>query len=988
MTLLSMTVFFVAIGAMVCSYGVTSLVLRWAGRVHLQDVPNERSMHTRVTPRGGGIGIVLITLTGLGISYPFEGGWTPVVFTGFFVGALITAAISLWDDTKPLSPKLRLAIQILVAAGTVWSSGFATSLHLSALPGWNLTLPAAIVGVLWMVGFTNAYNFMDGIDGIAGLQGVVAGLGWALIGWHTGLPQLTFVGVLLGSASLGFLGQNWHPARIFMGDVGSTFLGFSFAALALIAGAKNPWLFVGGVLLVFPFVFDSSFTFLRRLIGGEDVFQSHRKHIYQRMVTAGLSHDVVASLFGLLSALGAVVALILATRGSAATTLLLVQPVACICLFVTVAGNIGSLHTMALDKTRISRHALSRWLGRLEKIDHINRVGTWTIQAMAFAVSGFLAFLLRFDLSIPRFYFKHMWLSILIWVLVKSLAFRLHGLDRGWWRYVSIHDLLRLTGSNITAALCSMVFIAAMALPGYPRSVYLIDFLLTLLGTIGIRLSVRIAADLLAAARADPVKRVLIYGAGRAGTTLAREIRANSRMNYQMVGFVDDDQDKRGLMVHGARILGTGDDLVALAQQHQLDEILISLSNVSRPEMSRILESCQRAGLRCRTIPPLDEVIENRNLTSQIRDVDVEDLLGRSPVQLDEIEISHKLKGKVVMVTGAAGSIGSELCRQIARYDPQLIVGFEISETALFFLAREMQAKFPDVPFVPCIGSIQNRRRLNQVFTQHRPAIVYHAAAYKHVPLMEDHVTEAIENNIFGTYQVAAAAAEHGTTDFVMISSDKAVRPVNVMGATKRAAELVIGSMHSNRVKYVSVRFGNVLGSNGSVVPLFKEQIANGGPVTVTDPDMERYFMTIPEASQLVLQASTMGQGDEIFVLDMGLPVKIIDLARNLIRLSGFQPDHDIKIKVTGARPGEKLREELQALEENTVPTRHPKIKIFRRSPVAADWMTDHLNQLEHLCLDRNSPALVDRLKQIVPEYRPEDAAGESTSFKRAAGVY
>jgi FlaA1/EpsC-like NDP-sugar epimerase len=364
-------------------------------------------------------------------------------------------------------------------------------------------------------------------------------------------------------------------------------------------------------------------------------------------------------------------------------------------------------------------------------------------------------------------------------------------------------------------------------------------------------------------------------------------------------------------------------------------------------------------------------MIEENGLARQIREVAVEDLLGRSATLLDDDQISAKLIGNTVLVTGAAGSIGSELCRQIARFNPCAIVGFEIAETALFHLEREMRQSFSSVRFYPEIGSIQNKQRLAEVLEQYRPSILYHAAAYKHVPMMEAHVFEAIENNVFGSYNVAMAAAEHGVEDFVMISSDKAVRPTNIMGATKRVAELLLLALQNGRTKYVAVRFGNVLGSNGSVIPIFKHQIAAGGPVTVTHPEMRRYFMTIPEASQLVLQASTMGNGGEIFVLDMGTPVKIVDLARNLILLSGLRPDEDITIEFTGVRPGEKLYEELNSMEEETLPTPHEKIKIFAGNGVPPAGMESYLEALRDICARRDVPSLVLTLKDLIPDYNP-----------------
>ena len=425
------------------------------------------------------------------------------------------------------------------------------------------------------------------------------------------------------------------------------------------------------------------------------------------------------------------------------------------------------------------------------------------------------------------------------------------------------------------------------------------------------------------------------------------------------------------MRILGVPVLGGGDQVDALVTKYNIDTILIAIPSATGAQMTRILERCHAAGVECKTIPGLGEVIEERGLVGQIREVAVEDLLGRNPVRLEEDEIRGTLEGKVVLVTGAAGSIGSELCRQIARFHPAGIVGFEIAESPLFEIDREMRQAFPAIPFYPEIGSIQNRTRLDEVLRRYSPSIVYHAAAYKHVPMMEAHVFEAIENNVFGTYNVAMAAAEHGVEDFVMISSDKAVRPTNVMGATKRVAELLLLALQNGRTRYVAVRFGNVLGSNGSVIPIFKKQIAAGGPVTVTHPEMRRYFMTIPEASQLVLQASTMGHGGEIFVLDMGAPVKIVDLARNLILLSGLRPDEDIKIEFTGIRPGEKLYEELNSMEEDTLPTPYEKIKIFTGNGLPSAGMEPYLEALRHICERRDVSGLVLTLKDLIPDYNP-----------------
>ena len=424
-------------------------------------------------------------------------------------------------------------------------------------------------------------------------------------------------------------------------------------------------------------------------------------------------------------------------------------------------------------------------------------------------------------------------------------------------------------------------------------------------------------------------------------------------------------------MIHRAKVLGKGAALASIVKAHGIELVLIAMPSATGAQMAGVLEYCQAAGVRYRTIPGLAEVIESSGLATQIRDVSVEDLLGRNPVHLEETAIREKLEQQVVMVTGAAGSIGSELCRQIARFRPRAIVGFEIAETALFHLEGEMRRAFPDVAFYPEIGSIQNPRRLSDVLGRHAPSILYHAAAYKHVPMMEDHLFEAVENNVIGTWNVADAAAQFGVFDFVMISSDKAVRPANIMGLTKRVAELVIHSLQNGGPRYVAVRFGNVLGSNGSVIPLFKSQIARGGPVTVTHPEMRRYFMTILEASQLVLQASSMGAGGELFILDMGQPVRILDLARNLILLSGLRPDQDIRIEFSGTRPGEKLYEELSMLEEETLPTCHEKIKIYSGNGLPTDSMTDHLEIIRRYCDNRDARNLLLYLKELVPDYNP-----------------
>jgi FlaA1/EpsC-like NDP-sugar epimerase len=434
---------------------------------------------------------------------------------------------------------------------------------------------------------------------------------------------------------------------------------------------------------------------------------------------------------------------------------------------------------------------------------------------------------------------------------------------------------------------------------------------------------------------------------------------------------LDDDPAKIGASIHGIKVLGSGADLSAVARQHRVQTVLVAIPSATGQQMTEILQQCHRAGVAFKTIPSLSKILENVSLTAQIRNVAVEDLLGRSPVVLEHERIRERIAGRVVLVTGAAGSIGSEMCRQIARYGPAAIVGFEVSETGLFHLEHEMRQSFPDIPFHAEIGSIQNLRRVEEVICQYSPAMIFHAAAYKHVPMMEAHLFEAVENNVFGTYNVASAAVRFGVGEFVLISSDKAVRPTNIMGATKRLSEFIILSFADSGTRFVAVRFGNVLGSNGSVVPMFKQQILAGGPVTVTHRDMQRFFMTIPEASQLVLQASAMGRGGEVFVLDMGDPVRIVDLARNLILLSGLRPDEDIRIEFTGVRPGEKLFEELSHFEEGTVATQHEKVRVFTAQSIDLPDVGACLSTLRESCAARDVGSLILALKTAIPDYSP-----------------
>lgn len=600
----------------------------------------------------------------------------------------------------------------------------------------------------------------------------------------------------------------------------------------------------------------------------------------------------------------------------------------------------------------------------------LRRFAIWLVQVAVFYVSIRTAALLRFDFKVPPSILKSILLAIPIWIVIKMLTFAALRLLRGWWAYLSVVDVAWLAVGSAIAPLLCLAGLAGLHYAPVPRSIYIIDAMISFLLTSGVRVGVRLLAEWkLTSGPAIAKTDILIYGAGEAGLVLMREIRRNPALPYRVRGFVDDQPSKKGLRISGIPVLGGGAQIGDYATRYGIEMVLIAIPSASGAQMTAILENCRDAGVACKTVPGLAEIISGNALAGQIRDVAVEDLLGRSPVELAEEQIREGIEGKIILVTGAGGSIGSELCRQIARFSPAGIVGFEAGETALFEIDREMRELFPGVPFYPEIGNVQNSSRLDEVFSWHRPHAVFHAAAYKHVPLMETHIFEAVENNIFGTYNTATAAIRAGVESFVLISTDKAVCPTNVMGATKRVCEQLLLSLES-QVKFAAVRFGNVLGSNGSVIPIFKKQIANGGPVTVTHPEMRRFFMTIPEACQLVLQAATIAEGGQICVLDMGEPVKIVDLARNLILLSGLTPGRDIEIEFTGTRPGEKLNEELTSDLECTWPSSHEKIRIYghlHRGQDPSRW----LKSLREICRTRDSGRLVLALREMVDDYNP-----------------
>ena len=591
---------------------------------------------------------------------------------------------------------------------------------------------------------------------------------------------------------------------------------------------------------------------------------------------------------------------------------------------------------------------------------------------IAAAFAWWFAYLLRFNFDLPVSFQEEFWRT-LIWVVpLQVLVFWGFGLYRGIWRYASVADLRRILFAVIAASALIPLMLGLFRVQAIvPRSVLVIDPLLLLLVMGGSRLLYRLWKENLLYGdfhlRGDPV---LVLGAGSAGIGLSKELARSAA--WHQVGFLDDDIHRQGCSINGIKVLGKLDSLPHWVQRYDVSQVIIAMPSSSHQVRKRVVDLASSCGVKTLTVPSFDDLLSGRVAISELRGVELDDLLGRDPVQLDDAGLHELLTGKCVLVTGAGGSIGSELCRQIANFSPQTLLLFEASEFALYNMEQELTRTYPQLKIICLAGDVRDEARVEQVFDEFKPAVVFHAAAYKHVPMMEQqNAWQAVRNNVFGTWCVASTAQRHGAVKFVLISTDKAVNPTNVMGTTKRLAEMVCqGLQQENGIRFVMVRFGNVLGSTGSVIPKFREQIAKGGPVTVTHPDITRYFMSIPEAAQLVLQAGLMGEGGKIFVLDMGEPVKIVDLARDLIRLSGLK-EEDIKIEFSGLRPGEKLYEELLADSEHTLVTPHPKLRIAQARNVDSVWVNELLEWIGTTKYVWDEHTVKQRLKQLVPEYIP-----------------
>lgn len=611
------------------------------------------------------------------------------------------------------------------------------------------------------------------------------------------------------------------------------------------------------------------------------------------------------------------------------------------------------------------------------------------LDILLIAGAHFLAYLVRFDWHISWAMPKIIG-TIPFLLLAKIPIFYMFGLYRGMWRYTSTADLI-----NITKAVCVSSGVIIMSVlflnrfTGFSRSVFFMDGIFTFLflcmhrGIIRYFFQSRELMSWFGQDEARPVKvRLLLIGAGAAAEKVIREIRDNVNVPYEVVGLVDDNYRKHGLKIHGIPVLGGVDNLQECIVRTRAEELLIAVASASAEQMQRIVDLCRKSKTTFKVLPSMGEIIRGKLSVTSSREISYKDLLGRPSVHLDQQEIGRYLTGKTVLVTGAGGSIGSELCRQIIRFEPKKIILLDAGEENLYKIQMELHHDRRFLDYVPVLCKIQNKALLDAIFTEYAPTVVFHAAAYKHVPLVEANPWEAVFNNVFVTKNLIEATIAHKVERFVLVSTDKAVRPTNVMGATKRVTELLMLAYCNDQVAdrsakqhttaFMAVRFGNVLGSSGSVIPLFKHQIEKGGPVTVTDPEMTRYFMSIEEAAQLILQAGAMGGGGEIFILKMGASVKIVKLAHDLIKLLGYEPEKEIKIQFTGLRPGEKLYEELITEGEGIVPTRHEKIMVLQGDGRSKQEMEKLLSRLANTATGHDGPGIKEALHDIIPEYTPD----------------
>ncbi len=905
----------------------------WRGRLSSPlSIPSERSLHGQPVPRGGGLGIVAGLVLGLmAIGAPVS----------LVAATLAVWCISSWDDWVGATPGARLAVHTAAALIIGWSWAP------SSAP--IFTLLSALV-LIWSI---NLFNFMDGADGLAGSTAVVGGLALAVFSYVGGASSSAGVvsnaSLVVACATLGFLMFNLPPARIFMGDGGSTVLGLMLASLSIKGVVDGIWPVAVPLALFMPFWADATYTLIRRTMARHNPLRPHRDHLYQRLALAGLGHRGV----------------LLWIVGWNLTSV----PVAY--LLRTSFGIGGAL---LVGTYAVFYVVLTEWTLRKQPNLLMNpRAFFALIYDLAAAASAWaLLFWARFNFNLDsaEFTTRDVALSLSLVVPVHAIVFVGLGLYQGLWRFASMADLRRIVLGAFIAAACTAVLFAIVRPDSFiwPRTVLVLQpfLLVVLMG--GARFAYRSWKEHrlygLAAAKGEPV---LVLGAGAAGARLVSELAKSE--TWHVVALLDDDMSKVGARVHDTPVVGKLNQASEVAKRFGARHAIIAMPNANHEARRRAVEIAAAAELTALTVPSYDELLSEDSPLAKLRAVELEDLLGRDPVTLNTSGLESWLSGRTILVTGAGGSIGTELCIQVARFRPARLVMVDISEFASHVIGEHMATRLPRERLEVYVGDARSKARMTEIFSREKPDVVFHAAAYKHVPLTESvNAWEAVRNNVLGTLVAAECARETGAEKFVLVSTDKAVRASSIMGASKRLAELAIMRLPETPTQFVSVRFGNVLGSNGSVIPKFREQIAMGGPVTVTHADMTRYFMSIPEAAQLVLQAGLIGQARSLYVLDMGEPVRIVDLAKELIRLAKGAT-HSIPITFTGLRPGEKMHEELIGNGERFVETEHAKVRRVVTDhdsaldlKALANWLDatppeDVRAALKHWVVDFNPPA-------------------------------
>jgi FlaA1/EpsC-like NDP-sugar epimerase/UDP-N-acetylmuramyl pentapeptide phosphotransferase/UDP-N-acetylglucosamine-1-phosphate transferase len=906
------------------------------------DAPNERSLHGVQTPRVGGLGIAVVALAALIYqSAPLA----------LILGFLAVAAVSFWDDCQSLSVRLRLGVHVLAAAAVVWA------LFAHPEPQQSPDIAAAFGAWFLLIWFSNCYNFMDGSDGLAGAQGV---LGFAALGCGLGLAQLGWVAWLVSAACGGFLLWNWpregKPSRLFMGDVGAISLGFLAAALGLQGIAAKQMEISLLLFCFFPFLIDASVTLTLRLLKGEAITEAHREHVYQRLILAGKTHRQVLWLYIVYTAwcVGLGFAAQLQLLDWSWSWLLAILPYCVLLSWALRADQIGK-----------------QGLGQVFRFNQ-KMVIAYCFDVLIAVASWVGAYYVRFNFDWQAVVAYQVPRGLPVVIGLYAIAFFAFGLYRGLWRFASLNDFRRIAlAVTVATALIPLLLFMVQADARVPRSVLVMHYVVLLLTMTGGRLLYRSWKEHrvygMHAARGEPL---IILGAGEQAAQLVHELQRSPR--WRVVALLDDDVRKHGHAIDAIPVLGGIELSEAVSQRYAAQHAVIAMPRAAHQERRRAAGIAAKAGLKTLTMPSYHDLISGGIAPSSLREVELEDLLGRDPIKLDDQGLADWLQGKTVLVTGAGGSIGSELCYQLSRMPIGKLVAFEFSEPALYDLTERAATWSTAVKLVPCIGDIKDAARLQTIMGAHSPDIVFHAAAYKHVPLMEEeNAWSALRNNSYGTWILAQAALKAKVSKFVLISTDKAVNPSNIMGASKRLAERIGQACNPTQSKtktqFIAVRFGNVLGSSGSVVPKFRTQIARHEPISLTDLRVERYFMSVQEASQLVLQAGLMGRDGEVFVMDMGEPVKIVDLAKELIRLAGHEPE-TYPIEVVGMRPGEKLTESWMADYEQLIPTGHERLRLLAPSQPLNGELSTLIAWLEQL----QAPAdLRGEMLRWVPEYAP-----------------